>query len=282
MQTKSNNKTAIRNELWLLAALIALANLPLLTGGPSSALLFVPARVAAGEWWRIVTGFFVHVSGYHLLLDASAFLLLLESLRQFTRTRRMLTVAACAAGSLMVSLPVIGADGTLCGLSGIAHGLLAVLALHMAEESDQTLRRAGFAGFVIVVAKCICEAVSGGVLFANLHLGNVAAPVAVCHAGGVLGGVIMYTLSHIRALCSFSKLHRRCSTQVRAGGSRVLQAFDKIDSTCHSVAAKHGDGSTPSTFLTVSSLTPHRGGHAKRGWFGRWRMRRNFQKHVQV
>ncbi len=222
MQTKSNNKTAIRNELWLLSALIALANLPLLTGGPPSALLFIPERVAAGEWWRIVTGFFVHVSGYHLLLDASAFLLLVESLHQLTRTRRMLTVAACAAGSLMVSLPVIGADGTLCGLSGIAHGLLAVLALHMAEESDQTLRRAGFAGFVIVVAKCICEAVTGGVLFANLHLGNVAAPVAVCHAGGVLGGVIICALSDIRALCLYDRIRQSASQRFRAGARRVL------------------------------------------------------------
>jgi len=216
MKTESN-KTAIRQELWLWAALIALANLPLLTGGPAPALLFIPERVAAGEWWRVVTGFLVHVSGYHLLLDAGAFLMLLESLRQLTRTRRMLTVAACAAGSLLLSIPVIGSAGTLCGLSGIAHGLLAVLALNMAEESDRTLRYAGLACFVIVVAKCIFEAVTGGVLFESLHLGNVATPVAICHAGGVLGGVIMYALTHIRALCSFDKLLRGISALVRTG-----------------------------------------------------------------
>jgi rhomboid family GlyGly-CTERM serine protease len=183
---------SIHRELWLAGLLIALGNIPLLSGGPLKALVFIPGRVAAGEWWRVFTGFFVHVSLYHLLLDAGAFLMLLHSLKEFPFLKRASIVTACAAGSLLVSLPVLGADGTLCGLSGVAHGLLAVVALNMAGEREPFLRRAGLGCFVAVVLKSLYEAASGSVLFASLHLGDVAAPVAVCHAGGILGGVLLY------------------------------------------------------------------------------------------
>jgi rhomboid family GlyGly-CTERM serine protease len=192
MKATSQGKSVIRKELWVWAALIALANIPLLFGAPCRTLIFVPELLAAGEWWRALTGFFVHVSWYHLLLDASTFLMLVESLHTIPRIHRLLIVVACGVGSLGVSMPVIGSSGTLCGLSGIAHGLLAVLALTMVEEGDKTLRQVGAVCFLMVVAKCIFEAATGGVLFADLHLGNVATPVAICHAGGVLGGLIAY------------------------------------------------------------------------------------------
>jgi len=192
MKTISESKFAIRKELWIWTVLIALVNSPLLFGSPCSNLIFVPARVAAGEWWRVLTGFFVHVSWYHLLLDASAFLMLLESLHPIPRMKRLMILAACGLGSLAASVPVIGADGTLCGLSGIAHGLLAVMALQLIEDTDVSLCRAGLLCFTVVLAKCIFEAATGHVLFENMHLGNVASPVAVCHAGGVAGGVLMY------------------------------------------------------------------------------------------
>ena len=54
--TRDDASHATARELALLAALIALANAPLLAGGAWLALLFVPAHVAAGEWWRVATG----------------------------------------------------------------------------------------------------------------------------------------------------------------------------------------------------------------------------------
>jgi len=182
----------MRFELTALAAIIVLLNLPLLKGACAVGMIFLPDRVAAGEWWRLFTYSFVHVSWYHLLLDATSFLVLYQGLTGRKAFERMTCVFACGAGSLLTSLwsaPVVQTLG-LCGLSGIAHGLLAVSALdQMKGPMDKTLQRAGAAAFIIVVAKSIIEAATGRIAFEYLHFGALGSPIAVCHAGGVLGGV---------------------------------------------------------------------------------------------
>ena len=83
----------------------------------------------------------------------------------------------------------------LCGLSGIAHGLMAISALDMMNTpANKTLLRAGVASFIMVVAKSIIEAGTGRILLEHLHFGAMGSPVAVCHAGGVLGGVCAWLL----------------------------------------------------------------------------------------
>src|SRR6266853_5742597 len=179
---------SMRFELSALAAIIVLLNLPLLHGACAVDMIFLPGRVAAGEWWRVFTHAFVHVSWYHLLLDATAFLMLYQGLAGRSAFERMGYVLACGAGSLLASLwssPIIQTHG-LCGLSGIAHGLMAIAALdQMNGPADKTLQRAGAATFIIVVAKSIIEAATGHIVFESFHLGSLGSPVAVCHAGGV-------------------------------------------------------------------------------------------------
>jgi rhomboid family GlyGly-CTERM serine protease len=181
---------------WLLA--LTCLNLPLLAGRVEESALFIPSRVAAGEWWRVLTAPFVHVSAYHLLLDAGAFLLLYAGLSETSLPRKGLLVATCAAGSFTAALTVLKADDTLCGLSGIDHGLLAYAALDYLSDSDRRLSSAGVAGLAAVVAKSVYEALTGDVVFQSLHLGDIACPVAVCHAGGVLGGLIAFLVLHVR------------------------------------------------------------------------------------
>ena len=179
-------------ELCTLAAIIVLLNLPLLHGACAVDMIFLPDRVAAGEWWRVFTHWFVHVSWYHLSLDATAFLMLYQGLAGQSAFERMGYVLICGAGSLLASLwsaPIIQTQG-LCGLSGIAHGLMAITSLdQMTGATDRTVRRAGAVTFVIVITKSIIEAVNGRIVFENLHFGALGSPVAVCHAGGALAGL---------------------------------------------------------------------------------------------
>ena len=204
-------------ELWIFTLLLGLANVPLLFGCVCEPLLFVPERVASGEWWRVLTASFVHVSPYHLLLDAGAFLLLYHSLREPSRVWRLLTVAACAAGSLALAVFALAPEGSLCGLSGIGHGLLAVSALEMMGASDRATARIGAACFIDVLAKGVFEAYMGEVMFASLHLGDVATPVAVCHLGGVLGGLAVFVWRWVGGIgswrgCRKNRLSRCDST----------------------------------------------------------------------
>ena len=186
-------KTSVINqrpEIWLFALAILVANLTLLVGRVCEPLVYFPAQTFSGDWWRILTYPLVHVSGYHLLLDAGAFLFLYHGLQATSLRKRLIYMAGSAAGALLVSLSA----ESLCGLSGIAHGLMAITGLEMMERSDSAARSAGTTCFSMIVLKSIYEALSGHVAFEFLHLGSIGNAVAICHAGGIMGGLIVYAL----------------------------------------------------------------------------------------
>jgi rhomboid family GlyGly-CTERM serine protease len=195
-----------RTEIIALAAIIALLNLPLLTGTFSTEFAFHPGAVKAGEWWRVLTHPFVHVSWYHLVLDAAAFFLAYLELRQRPFGRRLLLILATGGGSLLAALlfsPAVQTLG-LCGLSGIAHGLTAVVSLDILRRETGRLVRAGaIACFITVVGKCLFEAVTGHVVFESWHLGSLGTPIAVCHAGGVLGALSAWLYFDLRSQPEF-------------------------------------------------------------------------------
>jgi rhomboid family GlyGly-CTERM serine protease len=187
-----------RPEVLLFAGLIIVFSGSVLFGSVWQSMIFQPAAVKGGEWWRLFTHPFVHITWYHLLLDASAFFLLYNSLLEGKLSRRLAYVAASAAGSLLLSwmaAPAI-ATGGLCGLSGIAHGLMAVSAVEMMVNQPRSSPewRAGAFTFALVVGKAAFEAISGRILFGFLYFGMVGDPVAVSHAGGIVGGLLAMLL----------------------------------------------------------------------------------------
>jgi rhomboid family GlyGly-CTERM serine protease len=200
-------------ELLAFAALIALLNLPLLRGGSTQALAFHSGAIVAGEWWRVLTHPFAHVSWYHLLLDGAAFLILYDGLLLEKRWHRLASVALAAAGSLLLAwwlAPSLVAAHGLCGLSGVAHGLMAFSALEWLALSgaQRITRRIALVSFLAVSAKAALEAVTGNALFASFHLGLLGTPIVVCHAGGVLGGAtaaLMFSRRIISPVRSFPK-----------------------------------------------------------------------------
>ncbi len=182
----------VPRETWVLAAIILAVNIPLLWGGTASAFAFSLADVGSGEWWRVVTYPLVHVSWYHLLMDAGAFLGLVACLSDQSFARRVFYMLACTFGCLgvvVLASPNVSEIG-LSGLSGPAHGLMAVWSLLMMSARDKVRCVTGFGVFAVVVAKSICEAVTGSVVFSSMHIGDVGNPIGVCHAGGVLGGIV--------------------------------------------------------------------------------------------
>jgi rhomboid family GlyGly-CTERM serine protease len=193
--------TLWRCELTALAAWLVLANLPLLFGGMADSLAFQPRAVGAGEWWRVLTHPFAHVSWYHLLLDAAAFFLAYSELRERRFLERAALVTAAGAGSLLAAVlasPAVAIHG-LCGLSGLAHGLSAVVGVELFLRSrEQLLRAGGLACLVIVVGKSVIEAATGNVLFADWHFGWLGTPIAVCHGGGVLGALVTWLILQSR------------------------------------------------------------------------------------
>ena len=194
IETKNSPLHLARPELWVFAGLILVFSGSVFFGSTWHTMMFQPVAVRSGEWWRLLTHPFVHLTWYHLLLDASAFLLLYQGLLETKMARRLYYVIASAVGSLLLAwlaAPAISSEG-LCGLSGIAHGLMAISAVEMmlANQRASTEWRIGFSTFAIVVAKAAFEAISGRVLFAFLYFGMMGEPVTVSHAGGIVGGLV--------------------------------------------------------------------------------------------
>jgi rhomboid family GlyGly-CTERM serine protease len=154
--------------------------------------MFIPSAFKHGQWWRLFTHPFVHVNLYHLFLDAGAFLLLYKELYDRNPLRKIIYLFTCGTCSLVVALiifPLVYIQG-LCGLSGIAHGFMALTGLEMMLNRKDF--GAGSLVFLLVVSKSIYELLTGNVLFSFMHMGLCGFPIASCHAGGVLGGILTF------------------------------------------------------------------------------------------
>lgn len=179
----------------LLAALLVAGNVGLLlTGDANSAWFF--GHDEAGLFsltWLLHP--FAHVSVYHLLLDSAAFALLYAALSGHPPRRRLLYVAAGGIGGALAAC--VGAPGLaqtgLGGLSGVAHGLFGILCLDRlrATELPRTGRLLAALMLLGLLAKCLLEAVSGQVALAAWHPGGIGSPVAIAHAGGLLGACLI-------------------------------------------------------------------------------------------
>ena len=112
-----------------------------------------------------------------------------------TRWRIGYALVCCtfSLATAFLTAPVVALQG-LCGLSGTAHGLTAVSAAELMRRPDSRL--AGAVCLAVLVAKSAAEAVTGRVVLDFLHMGLCGSPVAVCHAGGVLGGLAAFGLVH--------------------------------------------------------------------------------------
>lgn len=174
---------------WLLfGGLIVAANVGLWSGAPKTEWMLVPSAVRQGQWARLLLHPWVHVSVYHLLLDASAFLCLFFMLDRTRPAQRWLILAAAWGGQLLAvwwGEPRLEALG-LCGLSGTAHGLFAAVCVQWRRQPE--LSRAGTVLLLGLIAKSIWEALTGQVFLSAWHAGPVGSPLTLCHAGGVLAG----------------------------------------------------------------------------------------------
>src|SRR5438445_3388334 len=180
-QSHQKNTLWHRPELLIFICLLVIFNAPVVIGSCWQSLVFYPAPVRAGEWWRLFTHPFVHVTWYHLLLDGSAFMVLYQSLLAPRLISRLAFVFSGAAASLLVSWASMGLDGGLCGLSGIAHGLMAVSALELVARHPphSAQRRLGLITFILVVTKAAVEALTGRVCFSFFEFGLLGQPLAV-------------------------------------------------------------------------------------------------------
>lgn len=155
-------------------------------------------HVAAGEWWRIVTGHFVHFGQNHFVWDLAVFLLLgglIESgNREHTNTPRMLLFAVVGVSALAISFAVLFFQPQVVryrGLSGIDSALFGALACSLALRA-LALRKPGLSWICLVslggfLAKSIYELCTHEALFVATSP-EFFEPVPLAHLVGLGAG----------------------------------------------------------------------------------------------
>ena len=167
------------------ALLVALAVvLALCASGESGreALRYQRAPLAHGQWWRLLSAHFVHLSLTHALLNRVGLVLLWMLLAREFAPLRWTWILLCSAAAIDAGLWFLrpGVDWYL-GASGVLHGAFAAGAVALYRRGDGL----GAVLTLLLIVKLVYEQYSGASVFAgDLPL------VADAHLFGALGGLI--------------------------------------------------------------------------------------------
>lgn len=166
--------------------------------GVSDALQFDRTAIAAGQWWRIVTGHFTHWSNEHLAWDLLVFFGL-GCLCERPDRQRFLAALTFATLLIPVGLCLITPDlQTYRGLSGLDTALFVLLSmttLRTAFGERNWLLAVVIAGLLVgFVAKTASELVSGGSLFVD-SAANGFQPVPLAHVIGAVIGIAVAVIN---------------------------------------------------------------------------------------
>lgn len=149
--------------------------------------LVADGRVFDGQWWRLVTGPFVHATWGHVVRDLALVMIAGVAYEAPLASRKL---ALFAGGLVLPALAVLAAGDAdwYCGLSGLSHALLA------AALSYEVMRRRGIARAIVLTlcaiaaVKPLYELVTGVPAFA-MSLGPGVIQVPLAHAVGVALGI---------------------------------------------------------------------------------------------
>lgn len=151
-------------------------------GAAAPAWVFDRSAIADGEWWRLISGHFVHSDGQHLLWDVSALVVIGWMLE---RQRPALFGWGLLAGLVAVDLWLWFGMPELeryCGLSGALHAVLLLLLANLWRTTRQPLV---IAMLFLIIAKVVLE------LWTNQALLTETAwpSVPIVHLAGLCGGL---------------------------------------------------------------------------------------------
>jgi rhomboid family GlyGly-CTERM serine protease len=151
--------------------------------GLAGRLIYNRADILAGEAWRLWTGHLVHFNPGHLLWDLAVFLpagAWLEWIAPgLTRWFYALTPLAISA-LLLLAEPTLG---YYAGLSGLASGVLVLLALVQLQRDTAGPRWFWPAVLLLVAAKVVLELRAQAPLVVHFEPGVRTVPLA--HIGGI-------------------------------------------------------------------------------------------------
>ncbi len=137
--------------------------------------------IADGEWWRLVTGGFLHATLVHIAFNMYLLWFLGGALERYAGAARLLAIYAAAVLWGSVGALLLSADSPTIGASGGVFGLMA--ALYLLERQRGVALLGGSVGMLLVL-NLVFTFLWPGVSIGG-HLGGIAGGAA---AGFILSG----------------------------------------------------------------------------------------------
>jgi rhomboid family GlyGly-CTERM serine protease len=176
---------------WFLAAGATVIFFALQLGGDSvrEALAYSREFLAAGEFWRLATGHFVHLGWTHLLLNLAGLALVSWLVGPAYNWRQWLYVTGISVATIDAGFWFLYPElAWYVGLSGLLHGLLtAGLFPGLLARDRESLILVAF-----VAAKLIWEQTGGPLPGSEITSGGTV--IVDAHLYGALGGLIAASL----------------------------------------------------------------------------------------
>lgn len=192
---KGNAHRSLLSGNWTLPIIIFGAALALLVLGDNGRdwLRFERSEIAAGEWWRLLSGHFVHLGPSHFLLNMAGLGFVWYLLGKALRGPQWAIVFAFAVGLVDLGFWFLNPElQWYVGLSGVLHGLLVAGLIILAGRDRKDL----LAVAVLVAVKIAWEQTMGAVPGSAQSSGG---PVIVdAHLYGAIAGIIAGTVARIR------------------------------------------------------------------------------------
>jgi len=203
-------------EMWAILLVLAFFNWRLLQGGHAESFVVTKTALADGEWWRLLTAPFVHLTWYHILSDVSTCLCFYASMGERRVAIRLLYFTAAALGGTLTGFALgnLSATVPLCGLSSVVYAMLAISGINLIRNHGRLrlFRNVGILFVAYAIMSTSIEAATGVLLdpvsagivalqpvlnavwhgltgrppFSLASTDLVATPIVVCHIGGVL------------------------------------------------------------------------------------------------
>lgn len=173
-----------RNSI-VIALCVSIMIVVALLPGSTDLLALDTTLVRQGQWWRIISGHWVHSNHYHLLINIAACAALWSLHSSFYSSRRLLTVILLC--SLVISGAVIiqGELSRYVGFSAVLHGLFS-------WGCWMSIKKGDYLGWVLLAglaAKLIYEQTAGG---SSYTASLIAMDVAIdAHIYGAVTGFII-------------------------------------------------------------------------------------------
>jgi len=182
---------------WVTVVIAAAAVAALAWPGLARALVYERADIAAGEVWRLWTGHLVHYNGGHLFWDLAVFVpagMWLEAIAPGLARRFCLLGPPAISAALFVGEPSLA---RYAGLSGLATGVLVLLALVQWRRDVRAPRWFWPAVLALVALKIVLEAFSAEPLLARFEPG--VRVVTLAHVGGAACAIVAFVVRRLRS-----------------------------------------------------------------------------------